>query len=243
MKHLKIAGLCLVSMFAMGLAGAATASAAPVWEQCTKGPVGAAPTKYSENQCSTLAQSTGEWNWREVNNTEEVRVKGSIRLTDTNVPIVGKVSIECSGETIGSVGPGKFGRIEEITTNAAQCRNIENCEEIKKMEARHLPYQGELFETEKKVEGKTTGTGNGEPAMTVECKVLGVTKTDECEYTVGGAPEIGSLENKATSTELLVLVTALKATKQKCSIGGEKSGEQSGSAAILLANGTGLRVS
>ena len=71
------------------------------------------------------------------------------------------------------------------------------------MEPLNLPYQGELFETEKKVEGKTTGTGNGEPGMRVTCKVLGVTETDECKYAMGGAPEIGSFENKPQKTARL----------------------------------------
>src|ERR1700689_1531229 len=138
----KIAGFCLASMFVVCMAFSATASAN--WEHCTKGPVGAAPTKYSESGCSTLAQTTGEWNWREVNGTEEVRSKGSLLLRDTNVPIVGKVAIECSGEGTGAVGPKTFARVSEIKTSPSQCRNIENCEEVKEVEARNLNWQIEL---------------------------------------------------------------------------------------------------
>ena len=49
MKHLKIAGLCLVSLLAMGMALAGNASAAPLlWLLCLKeGTSGVAPTKYT----------------------------------------------------------------------------------------------------------------------------------------------------------------------------------------------------
>ncbi len=241
MSSLKTVVLCAVAVVITGVVAVGTASAAPVWESCRSG---AAGTKFTSNQC-TGASAVGEFGWAEIKGTEAARATGTLRLTDTKVPLVGKVTIICTAETIGAVGPGRFGRINAFQN--VQCSPGEHCEKIEgTLEPFHLPYQGELFETESKVEGKTTGTGSGEPGMKVTCKVLGVSKTDECEYTVGGAPEIGSFENKATTkgtTELLVLLTALKVTKQHCSVGGEKSGEQEGSGPIVLTSGAGLRVS
>jgi hypothetical protein len=210
-----------------------------VWEQCSEG---GSATKYAEHQC-VKAEGSGKWAWKENTSTEEVRIKGSLKLTDTKVPIVGKVSVECSGETTGSVGPGKYGRITKVETSAAQCRKIENCEEIKEIEARNLPWQTEIFSTEGKVVQKLTGTGSGEPGWKITCKVLGITESDEC-LTESEKPESILLENKLTgSTELLVLATFQHARKAKCSVGGAGAGETSGSVAILKANGWGLRVS
>jgi hypothetical protein len=244
MKLLRIAGLCLVAMCAMSMVAAGTASA--TWEHCTKGPVNAAPTKYSEHGCSTLAQSTGEWNWREVNGTEEVRLKGSLKLTDTKVPIAGKVSVECSGEGVGSVGPGQLDRINEIKTSAAQCRKLENCEEVKVAEARNLPWQSEAYNTEGKHFDRLSGTGNGAPGWNVECKVLGVSKPDKCVQEEA-KPEHIALENKSTvvgsETELLVLSTFSGKEKAECEVGGAKAGEVTGSLAMLQANGWGLKIS
>src|ERR1700689_1479072 len=133
MKRLiKIAGLCLASTFVMGMALAGTAQAK--WEQCATEKAAAAATKYETNQCLKV-QSGGKWAWQEVTGTEEVRIKGSLKLTTTGVPIVGTVAVECSGESVGAVGPGQLGRITSVSTSAAQCRNIENCEKIEEAEA------------------------------------------------------------------------------------------------------------
>jgi hypothetical protein len=233
-------GLVLVSMLAVCMAFSATASAN--WEHCTKGPVGAAPTKYTESGCSTINQSTGEWNWREVNGTEEVRTKGSLLLRDTKVPIVGKVAIECSGEGTGDVGPKTFARVQKISTSPSQCRNIENCEEIKKAEARNLEWQIVLGAKEAGGRiGIIENAGSGEPGWEIECKVLGVPAVDKCVQEAG-KPESVLLVNKNSSGELLVLGTFQKLRKVECSVGGVESGEVVGSIAILQANKQGLQV-
>jgi hypothetical protein len=240
MSTLKAVVLCAVAVMMTSVVAVGTASAAPVWESCKSG---AAGTKFTSNQC-TEASGTGGFGWEEIKGTEAARTTGTIRLTDTVLSI--KITIICTAETLGAAGPGRFGRINEI--KGVSCRPGENCEQLTKtMEPLDLPYQGELFETEKRVEGKTTGTGNGEPGLRVTCKVpiLGEV-ADECKYTVGGAPEIGSFESKATkngTTILLVLLTALMRSKQNCTASGEKSGEQEGSGPIVLTSGAGLRVS
>jgi hypothetical protein len=240
----KVAGLCLASMLAVSMAFVATASAAPVWEHCTKGAVSGL-TKWENHNCSTISSepSKNEWQWKEVNNTEEVRLKGSLRLKDTKT-LAGTSEVECSGEGVGSVGPANHDRITEIKTSAAQCRAIKVCENVEEAEARNLPWQTEVFETENKVLDKILSTGNGEPGWKVTCKapILGKT-TDECLQEGAANFESILLENKATGTELLVLATFQHLRKAKCSQGGKESGEVTGSLAILQANGWGLRVS
>jgi hypothetical protein len=240
MKHLKIAGLCLVSLLAVGMALTGTAQAR--WEQCTKGVANSEPpTKWTSNQCSA-ASKAGEWNWREVSSTEEVRIKGSIKMVDTKTP-AGTSEVECSSEAVGSVGPGQVARITEIKTSAAQCRAIKVCENVEASEARNLPWQVEVYDTEGRTLSKYMGTGHGETGWKITCKepILG-SVTDECVVETG-KPESARLENEASGTELLVLATPQQLTKQKCTQGGAKSGEITGKTAILSANGSALRVS
>ncbi len=238
MKHLfKIAGFCLVAMFAMSVVAVATASAAPVWEQCSEG---GTATKYSEHQC-VKAEGSGKWQWNEVKNTEKAVGGGTLILRD-NSTLLGKVAVECSGTDTGSVGPGKFDRIEKITT--VSCKNVENCTKIvKTAEPLNLPWQTELYETEKTVRDALRGTISGKPpGWKVTCEVLGTEVPDECTSEEGTT----LLENRLTAGELLVLAVfqgKAKSGSAKCSAGSATSGEVIGSLAILKENKWGLRVS
>ena len=244
MKSARIIGIaaaCFASVLMMSMAVSAAASAAEArWEQCSEG---GSATKYTEHQC--LKAGAGEkWQWNEIKEeTEAVKSIGSLKLADTKVPVVGKVVVECSGESIGDVGPKAFGRIQEVKTAKTQCRNVENCEKVEGIEARNTPWQTEIYETEGKVLGVLTGTTGSEPGWKVTCKVLGVVDEDEC-LAVAGEPETLLLENKASGgeTPLLVLATFEHARKAKCSLKGEKSGEVTGSIPISKTNKWGLRV-
>ena len=237
MKQLvKIAGLCLASMLVMGMAITATASAAPHWLVCS---TGGTATKYTTSQCTT-ASSGGTFQWNEVTGTESAVFRGSLLLKDTS-PMVND-AIECLYEWIGSVGPGKYGRINEIIVTPSQCRGIKNCENVLKIGARDLPWQTELYESEKGVILQTlAGTGSGEPGWEVECKV-GSNKVNDVCIQEAGKPESVLLENKVTGTELLVLATLQSLRKTNCSAGGKEKGELGGALAGLGV-GKGLRVS
>jgi hypothetical protein len=246
MKHLiKIAGLCLVAMFAVSMVAAATASAAEArWEQCSEGPAEKTPTKYTEHQCTvSRTNSEGKWQWNEIKNTEEVRIRGSLNLKDTKT-LAGESAVECYGEAVGDVGPGQYGRIQSVPVEAKNCHAVKVCENVEEVKARNLPWQIEIYETENTVLGRLENAGNGEPGWEVKCKapILGST-TDEC-LAEAGNPETLLFENKNTGgeTPLLVLATFEHARKAKCSLGGAKSGEVTGSLAILKANKWGLRV-
>jgi hypothetical protein len=245
MKSIKIAGLCLVSMFAMSMAFSTSAFAG--WEQCTKGVSGVLPTKWTNHLCNEAASSNaGEWEWREVNGTEAVIIKGSLLLKDTKASTGSEV--ECYGEGKGVVGPKTLDRIEAITV--VGCRAIKVCEAgTATATAVNLPWQTEVYQTEgKKLESLTEGvSGSGKrPGWAVTCKVpiLG-NVTDTC---TAEGPESLLLENKGTKRgasneiELLVLATFQHLRIAECSIGGPKAGLVEGSVAILKTNGWGLRV-
>jgi hypothetical protein len=225
----RIAGLCLVAMFAVSMVAAATASAAPVWEQCSEGASG---TKYETDQCLKTS-STGKWAWEEVKGTEKALGLGTLTLRDTNVPIAGTVEVGCTGESKGSVGPGKFARIEKIEN--IKCAAGKNCEKIIKIaEPINLPWQTELIEEGGNIRNKITAVNGKGAGWAMTCRVLGIEGADECTSEEGTTlieDESGSVESIFDS----------KTAKAKCSVGGAKSGEVLGTVGVAMANGVGLR--
>ncbi len=211
MKSIKIAGLCLVALAAMAMATAATASATPVWEQ--------------------LNGTT----WSEIKGTEKVISAGTLKLTDTKGGLTGGVvTVECSGTDEGTVGPGKFDRITKITV-ANPCRNITGCVGTIKAEARNLPWQTELFETEGKVRDSVVSEVAGDfPGWKVEC-----TLSDTCE----GNTTTAIVNN--TSNNTVEAVFDAKSAVVKCSRGGAGTGKVEGTNIIKENESpfTGVRVS
>jgi hypothetical protein len=256
MKHLKIAGLCLVAMFAIGMAASVTASAAPVWEQCQTEKL--TTTKYTTDQCTT-ASGGGGWAWHEVSGTEKVKASlMTLTVRDIKTP-GGATAIRCDhaeGSTgnfgPGSIGPGNKGRVTEakVKEPKTECTRLEGaCKagEVEEIEAVDLPWQTELFETEGRVLTKIESGGSGEPGWKVKCNTLLGSKTDTCESEAGKREEV-RLENRSSKnskgeTELLILNTAERRHKQKCSEGGAEAGEVEGQGALLAENGSGLRIS
>src|ERR1700757_4875589 len=203
-KSISIAGLCLVAMLAVSMAIGATASAAPVWEQCETEKAVGNPSRYTEGQCVT-GSATGAWAWQKVTSTEKAIGLGSLVLRDTKVPIIGTVEVQCSGTAEGSVGPGQFARITAITE--IKCAAGKNCEKAEKEEPRDLPWQTELFESAGTVRDKITSGGSGAPGWSLTCKVLGVTKEDVCTSETESTLDRNMLTNELTASRRLVALT------------------------------------
>jgi hypothetical protein len=247
MKYLKTAGLCLTSMLVMSMAVASSASAV-VWEGCLKG--GTSASKYETSNCQKT-ESGGEWGWEEFKTTDRVISVGfTISLKDDNT-LLGSSAVVCTkgGRDSGSVGPKGFDRIELAFVEKASenCTRLEGgCKagEIEAVEGANLPWQTEVFETEKKFLTKIAGTKSGkEPGWIVKCNTLGGKITDEC-LTAAGKEESVELTNKETKNgtkiELLVLATFERKQKANCTQGLEsETGSILGQSAILLAKETG----
>jgi hypothetical protein len=246
MKHLKIAGLCLVSMIMMGMTLAGTAAAAPLWLVCLEGPN---LTKYSSNQC-TKAESGGKWQSQELTTTDKATITSfTLTLTDTKTAL-GSTPVRCDsgGESEGTVGPGNTAVVKTAIIKSAgtNCRSLGGgCEtganDIEGVEGRDLPWQTTLFEHEGKVLTKIEADGNGEPGWAVKCKTVLGSKTDVCVSESGEDEEV-ELINEVTKGVLLVRGRFQTAKKADCTEGGKKSGEVAGLIAILLASGNGLSV-
>jgi hypothetical protein len=245
MKHLKIAGLCLVSMITMGMALAGSASALPLFLSCLEG---SNLTKYSDDQC-TNAESGGKWQSQEITTTEMTTGTGfTLTLADTKTALgVTKVRCDTGGESTGTVGPGNIAVVATAKVNApeANCRGLEGgCEsnKIEKIEGRDLPWQRSLFETEKKIVSKIENDGAGEPGWAVKCKTALGSKTDTCTSESSSKLEESEAVNTLSGKVLLITLILLNKHKGKCTEGGAESGEATGRAALLSAFGPGLEL-
>jgi hypothetical protein len=245
MKYLKMAGLCLVSMLAMGMALAGNASAASLlWLLCLKeGTSGVAPTKYSSNQCNEVAKELkGEWQSAGLpsGGKDTVRLLGfSLFLKDTGI----STTVLCPdvGEASGTIENGK------LITNVAQSEHpeAEGCRlegsfitcKAGALEAIHginLPWTSENFETEGKFLASIVGTA-GRPGWRIKCGGV----EDKCEESTSPT-EYAELQSGVTKGVLLVLSRFEAKNKGNCSVGGNGKGEVKGLIAILLIGGNGL---
>jgi hypothetical protein len=242
MKYLKIAGLCLVSMLAMGMALAGNAAAALLWLVCLEG---SGLTKYSSNQC-TEASSTGKWQSLGLPSgvSDTVRLLAfSLRLEDAGTG----VKVECPDAGTGwglieSPNKGMIKVAEVLEPEKAGCKVLKGfltCEagKLEKIKGVNLPWKTEIFETAGKNLTNIGNSGAGAPGWSVTCAGT----TDECLEESGGT-ESSELINGVTKGVLLVLARFENKGKAKCSVGGAGEGHVAGLVAILLWNGQGLSV-
>jgi hypothetical protein len=244
MKHLKVAGLCLVSMFVMSTALASNASAAPLWLLCL--PFVNNPTRYDSNQCNK-ASGTGSWESVSIESkSDTVRILAfSLKLADTGTG----TEVECPDP--GTEGWGlientnkgliKVAKVKEPKVNckllkaaALGCLTTNNLEEI---EGVNLPWKTEIFETEFKKLTDIKNSGAGAPGWKVRCGGI----TDTCTEKVG-EPEGIELSNEVTGGVLLVRGIFESKRKAHCSFTNTNTGTVAGLVAILLWNGNGLSI-
>ncbi len=244
MKHLKVAGLCLVSMLVLGMALAGNVSAAPLWSLCLEG---SGLTKYSSNQC-TEAASTGKWQSLGLppGGSATVRLLAfSLRLEDTGAGVV----VECPdagalGSGVGLVESANQGQITKMEFNEPE---KEGCKVVKgfltctagaleKIKGVGLPWTTEITETEGKSASQIMSSSS--PGWSVSC---GGT-TDEC-VEEENKPESVELESKVTKGVSLVLAILESKGKEKCSVGGAEKGKISGLFSISSGSGDGLKMS
>jgi hypothetical protein len=228
MKHLKIAGLCLAAMWALGLATTATASAAaPVWETCATEKAEKAATKYTTGTCMT-ASGSGKWAWQEIPaSSPRTIVLRSETVTLKDVKTVGgEAEVRCVDEGTGKAG-GSVATIESLTLKS--CTAVKVCENVEEVKPLHLPWKTEFFETENRVEQTLKADGAGEPGWSVKCKTLLGSKTDSCEREeVAAAIDHNDIprvtENEFSELEWLVLEFFDPYTHWSCSEGGKEAG-------------------
>jgi hypothetical protein len=247
MRTIGVPMLGLAIAVLLGVA-AASATASPLWEQCKKGATG---TKYESGQCLKAA-SAGEWAWQEAAGTEKVTLTGTtLTLADTKTAL-GETEVQCTkgieGEgQVAAAGKGKVSKFEvkEAEKNCTAVKGGCEAGHVEKVTGAHLPWNIELYETEKrvltKVESASPGTEK-EAGWTVTCKTILGSKTDTCE-SEGTSEAEGLVFQSTTSGEKsLVAATFEKTHKAKCSEGGKEAGEAEGTANVEGTGGNGIRI-
>jgi hypothetical protein len=223
MRSIKITGLCLVAVFAMSMVASATASAAPVWKQCREGSENL--TKYTDGKCSGL-NAEGKYEWMELKTTEKVLTKATLRLYDTKT-LLGVSEVDCSGTTVGTIGPGKYDRTETI--RIAGCNPVSVCKNVETVIPKGLPWQTELYESAKEQRDKISAGAGWE----VKCEViLSKKETDTCTTVAG---EEGSTLMTPITVGTKSIVKAefeTKSGRANCTLGGAKAGVVGGIATI-----------
>jgi hypothetical protein len=221
MKSIRITGLCLVAMFAMSMAAAATASAEapPVWKQCREAE--GTGTKWENDKCSKIG-SPNKWEWVEIKNTEKVFSTAALRLEDTEVLLTGRVAVECLGTDTGVIGPGKYDRVQTVTV--VKCKNIERCEEGSITAAAvNLPWQTELYLSGIEQRNKISeGTAKLQPGWAITCKTPLARATDTC-LTVAGR-EGSTLMTDIQASGIVQAEFETKSGSASCSAGNSTSG-------------------
>jgi hypothetical protein len=247
MRSIKIAALSLASMLTVGVAMAGNAAAVPLWLVCLEG---SGLTKYSGSQC-TSAEASGKWQLLGLpaGRVDTVKlVPLTLTLKDTKT-LVGESEVVCfsAGSEAEAVVEGKNkGKITSVSIREPEknCRGIKACklEEVEEIEGRSLPWDTELFETEKKILTKLVSSGNGEPGWKVKCNTVGGREIDECVSVNTEKTPQAKFESKVSGTELLALGTFETGHLARCTQKEEESGEILGQFALLPKNGTGLGV-
>jgi hypothetical protein len=224
MKHLKIAGLCLVAVFAVSMMASATASAKPTWWTCAEltEPVGA----FTDSLCTKKGK--GKFEWIQLKEKQTTTSSGTLKLTDINGNGKGKaVTLECTGTDAGTVGPEGEDEITKI--EATECTVITGECPTPNAKSVHTPWKTELREeVGGEIRDVLKSSGAGTPGWQVTC--AGIVK-DTCE-----AEASTGLENKESTGEVTGKFDG-KTKKAKCSVGGEESGEVIGTDNVKVTSG------
>jgi hypothetical protein len=229
MKHLKIAGLCLVAVFAASAMATASASAL-AWEDCQEG--SGSGKKYTEHQCTTLMEPGGKWEWQTLSSPEAVISTATLKLRDIKAVLGKNVEVECTGTDTGTIGPGAEDKISTVTVTS--CKNLANCPGTIKAEARNLEWKTELVEEGGKQKDKIRAGTGGAPGWKVECTGISDTCTSESGDTF--------MENLSNGT-VNAIFKKEESGKATCSITGKESGEVEGTVNIKRENGWAIRAS
>ena len=221
--RLRTIGLALVAVFAMSAVAASAASAVPPsWGACAAG------TPETKPPCLNSSEKLVE-----LTSALAVKSKGTLSLTDTKVPLVGSVTVKCTGTDAGTIGPEKADSITEIYETSGskkiKCTSSQ-CTGTPEAEAVHLPWTTELVEVtnkkgEKEIRDLIKNSGAGVPGWAVKCTILGVTKTDECTAA-------SSTKTTNTASGNVAAEFEKESPKANCSLGGTGSGEVNGTDTI-----------
>jgi hypothetical protein len=153
MRSIKMAFGLAVAVTCLLAVSAASALAAPVWEQKVGG-------VFSEIKAATAASTEGKLKLEDL--------KGGINKE--------AVQIECTVKSTGKIGAGSADSIEK--TEATKCTVIKGTCGTPTVEALHTPWTTELVAG---IRDNIKNSGAGLPGWKVTCTILFVKVVDTCE--------------------------------------------------------------
>ena len=188
MKRIKVVGLCLVAVFALGAVAAASAMAAkpavPAYEKCVKAAkVGKKYAGAFSNKECTNAAAEGKYRLEQVD--EKQKLPFTVKSKNTAFKVAGDV-VKCgAGKGKGEIA-GEFYPAENVTITFAKCdvngNKKEPCENITTQ-----PLHGELYYTSKEENAAEILLGRGTfaeikcgaKAFVVESEAIGTVKNSK----------------------------------------------------------------
>jgi len=227
-------GIAFAAIFAFSMIVVSGASAAPLWDQCTKT---ATVLEFTESNCITTGSSP-TWGW------EEITLKEPVDSLTTLLNLSsGGVTVDCIGYADGFVGPGAENELTEFlnaaglaitSTEPLECTktagsNLE-CEAPALVSPDNLPWLSLLQTAETLLLEPHAGGGN--PGWLVKCK----STENLCEK----EDSLLLVKNLLSELEVDLIFSPLELAN--CTNALAKSGSVEGEGAILLVvSGNGLR--
>ncbi|MGN6274488.1 MAG: hypothetical protein ACTHNP_00980 [Solirubrobacterales bacterium] len=188
---------------------------------------------------ATASASAAQWtlNGAAITTAKKTTGTGTLKLTDeAGGPFGESVTVECSGSTTGTAGPGA--KDTTSTVSVSSCKKIEgNCENPS-ASAVDLPWNTELVESGGVVRDKITADGAGEPGYKVECTFFGVRASDTCLSKASETGRIGMPKLLAKNTSPVSFEFDAGSGTANCSRGGTGKGHVRGTVKVSSPEGT-----
>ncbi len=165
-----------------------------------------------------------------LNEATATKGKGTLKVTDTNFPIIkGSVGVECEDAIEGNAAGATNGEATKWTMSKCVSTTSKGCESGGiEMQAVNLPWSAELVAAGSSVDEKLVSGGKGTPGFKVKCKIFGISNEDVCT---------GSLTQSTTNVTSGVSATFTASEKLNCTDGGTGSGVVEGSNSIEATGG------
>ncbi|HEY3829625.1 MAG TPA: hypothetical protein VGL57_10565 [Solirubrobacteraceae bacterium] len=179
-----------------------------------------------------LASARVHWRLGGVPLTETIATKGkgTVKLTDTKVPIAGSMAVECEDSIEGDAIGATAGEVTKWTLSKCVKANAK-CENTPTMEAVNLPWKAELVAAGSSVDEKLSSSGKGAPGFKMSCMIFGIKSEDTCT---------ASLSQSTSNGTSGVSATFLAGEKLNCTYGETGAGVLEGSNTVEAVNGEKL---
>ncbi|MGN6274485.1 MAG: hypothetical protein ACTHNP_00965 [Solirubrobacterales bacterium] len=188
---------------------------------------------------ATANASAAQWtlNGAAITSAVPTSGTGTLKLTDeAGGPFSEPVTVECSGSTTGTAGPGAKDTTSTVTVSS--CRTIEGICESPSASAVDLPWSTELVELGGVVRDKIMADGKGEPGYKVECTFFGVRTSDICTSKEKEPGRMGMPDVTALNTSPVPLEFDAGSGTANCTLGGTGKGHVRGAVKVMSSKGT-----